>query len=146
MKTRLMQSLFLCALLFGAFCLSACGPDLSSPDATLTTYAAAMQAKDKDAMLACMVESERAEAKKQWDEAESKKKEGEEKKFTVTSKGTTKDGAWTIGTLELKEEGGSKGMEMKTVLVEVDGKWYVSDKKSAEYTAEQIKKMFEKTE
>ena len=129
------------ALLAGfVLTLSACGTDYSTPEATLTAYAKAVQAKDVDAMIDCYVKGEQEKARKEF---EKNKEKEDAKPYTITSKGSKKDGDWTIGTLEIKEEGQDKGMELEVVLVEEDGAWKISDQKSEDYQKEKIKKMME---
>lgn len=120
--------------------LSACGTDYSTPEATLTAYANAVQAKDVDAMIDCYVKSEQEKARTSYEKNKDKE---DSKPFTITSKGSKKDGDWTIGTLEIKEEGQEKGMNLEVVLVEEDGAWKISDQKSEDYQKEKMLKSME---
>ncbi|MBX3460920.1 MAG: hypothetical protein KF696_13305 [Planctomycetes bacterium] len=137
MKTRL-NALLLCALIAGAFSLTGCGPNLSSLDATVATYAKAFQAKDHELMVQCHVKADQEKLRKQHEESKKKESTGKEKSWTATAKGSKKVGDFTVGTIELKEEGDEKGFDMEFVLVEEDGKWKVSEAKGEEYQKKKL--------
>ena len=119
--------------------LTACGTDYSTPEATTQAYAKALMAKDVDAIVECYVKDEQSKAREQFQKSSDNEKE-DAKALTVTSKGSKKDGDWTIGTIEVQQEGSTSKVDMELVLVEEDGTWKVSDKQTEEYMKQKFLK------
>lgn len=134
MKTRITSFCLLVALCGSALLFSACGTDYGTPEATLNTFAEAMQNLDSEAIVDCYVQDEQAKAREEFDN------DSEQSNTTIvcTPKGVKKEDGYTIGSVDIKEEGKDGSFEMKVYFVEEEGAWKISQEA---YTEHMLKKI-----
>ncbi len=126
MKTRLNAILLLSALCVGAFAVSGCGPDYSTPEGTVKAFHKAMDADDKEAAKRCMIKAEREEKKDG--------KEDEGGSVTVTKNEESK-GSWSVGSATITGDKAKvpvtyvkdgKSETANYVCIQEDGEWRIS--------------------
>jgi uncharacterized membrane protein YvbJ len=108
------------ALLFGAFALSGCGGDTSSPENVVKAYHEAMKAKDKERFKKLLSKDDLKNMKENDDPKSSKNMDGD---YSVGSATINGDSA-TVPVTYTKD--GKESAKMDYYCVKEDGEWKVA--------------------
>ena len=133
MKNKLVSASIVMALLLGAFSLTGCGGDTSSPENVVTAMHEAIKAKDKERMKSLMSKEDLKNWKDDQEIKQDKDQDGDYKVGTAAVSGDTA----TVEVTYSKE--GKETGKMKYHCVKEEGEWKVSMTKTME---EMMKELF----